>query len=97
MKRQISSSPAEDAMNSSRISDSGGNQGRLNSGCVCNEGCESCDALAEAFEAMREALEFTLGQLSDMTSMDFGRGKDKHARNKMAAALVLAEEAQRGR
>ena len=32
------------------------NQARLGNGCVCAEGCESCDALAEAFEAMREAL-----------------------------------------
>lgn len=33
-----------------------GNQTRLGNGCVCDSGCESCDALAEAWEAMREAL-----------------------------------------
>lgn len=30
----------------------------LNSGCVCSHGCDSCDRLAEAWEAMREALQW---------------------------------------
>ena len=37
--------------------DSGGNQGRLGSGCVCDSGCENCTRLAEAFVAMRDALQ----------------------------------------
>lgn len=34
------------------------NQETLGNGCVCDSGCESCDALADAFEAMREALAY---------------------------------------
>lgn len=33
-----------------------GNQARLNSGCICDSGCESCARLAEAFEALRDSL-----------------------------------------
>lgn len=32
------------------------NQETLGSGCICEHGCDSCDRLAEAFNAMRDAL-----------------------------------------
>lgn len=39
-----------------QMRDSGGNQGRLGSGCVCDSGCESCDRLAEEHAELLAAL-----------------------------------------
>lgn len=52
MTRDIVLGPAEVVALGERT-----NQARLNNGCVCPDGCDSCDRLAEAFEAMREALQ----------------------------------------
>ena len=42
------------------------NQMRLGNGCVCDSGCDSCARLADAFEAMREALEHVKAMAGDV-------------------------------
>ena len=69
-----------------------GNQARLNSGCVCAEGCESCDALAEAFVAMREALRQADNAL---IILDHHASDIESAREVARAALALAEGVKR--
>jgi hypothetical protein len=61
------------------------NQATLGNGCVCASGCDSCDQLAEAFEAMREALRYALdaGQ---------GAGIVKRHIDRMNAALARADK-----
>lgn len=41
-----------------------GNQSRLNNGCVCDSGCESCDRLAEAFTEMHQTLAYLHSKLT---------------------------------
>ena len=63
------------------------NQARLNNGCVCAYGCDSCGRLAEAFTRMEEALQ---GARAVLESIGF---EDKRAiRQAIRAALRLAEE-----
>lgn len=56
-------------------------QARLNSGCVCAGGCESCDRLAEAFEAMQAAL----------VALDAAGGHTEEERLMIFRCLKLAE------
>lgn len=77
-----------------------GNQARLGSGCVCDSGCDSCDRLAEAFEAVREALvhvqlAYSMArqtQAHDITLDAFFLVPNYEAR----AALALADKVTRG-
>jgi len=59
------------------------NQETLGNGCICDSGCEQCDALAEAFEAMRRALDNFMHLEPEM----------REARE----ALQLADKVSRGR
>lgn len=67
------------------------NQEALGSGCVCSHGCKSCDRLAEAFEAMREALKICLPHVHQMAWNKLGEEAESQAR----AALKLADEVRR--
>jgi hypothetical protein len=58
------------------------NQETLGNGCLCDSGCESCNRLAEAFEAMREALRATVDRWPQSAA-------------EARAALRLAEEVMR--
>lgn len=60
------------------------NQETLGSGCVCETGCKSCDRLAEAWEAMTEALDYAAVHSSS-----------GQIRDKARAALALARKVSR--
>lgn len=66
------------------------NQYRLNSGCVCDSGCESCARLAEAYTQMREAL---IAISRGLTNGQKERGETP--KTLAYAALVLAEGVKR--
>lgn len=78
------------------------NQETLGNGCVCDSGCEACDRLAEAFEAMRDSLSWLTG-IADgsivLTRMPW-RAKDYGSKQAIAnarEALRLADKVTRGR
>lgn len=66
------------------------NQTVLGNGCVCTHGCEACDALAEAFEAMREALRNVISDLG--RTGEAYDGGEPHCVHRARAALALADK-----
>jgi len=75
-----------------------GNQATLGNGCVCDSGCPRCDALAEAFEAMREALMLNIeaGARLQVGERNGGAMGDMSlATDKARAALALADKVTR--
>ena len=74
-----------------------GNQATLGSGCVCDSGCEACDRLAGAFEAMREALALSTSMMAEsfvtLGLAPFGAPEVAIIRNR--AALALADKLSR--
>jgi len=71
------------------------NQETLGNGCVCDTGCESCGRLAEAFEAMREAVEHVKAMAGDVY-LD-GHPEWGTIVSDATVALHLADKVTRGR
>jgi hypothetical protein len=98
VNRQHAVDREREAQMSNQAKQAGGNQAALGNGCVCDSGCERCDALAEAFGAMREALAKVCGdKVPWHINANSAELRYHFSLDKCRAALALADKVIRGR